>query len=211
MPKCKRCGKRGIFLKVNPEGICEVCEVEERYSKIFSDITPEQKECVDIRKQLVDLQEEREKEIHNLAAIKNQISSCEQILSEKEKLIIQKDEEILVQEFGLYQPKYDLVNSDAYKERLDNIRRDQKQMIKNNIAVTGNMNWTVNGSASQGKKMVKDMQKLLLRAFNAECDDLVEHIKYNNFESSLKRIYSSCESISKLGQIMSISVSPSYP
>ena len=58
--------------------------------------------------------------------------------------------------------------------------------------------------------MVKDMQKLLLRAFNAECDDLVEHIKYNNFESSLKRIYSSCESISKLGQIMSISVSPSY-
>ena len=120
------------------------------------------------------------------------------------------DEEILVQEFGLYKPKYDFASSDIYKKRLDDIRQKQKTMIKNNTAVSGNMGWTVNGSAAQGRKMVRDMQKLLLRAFNSECDDVVEHVKYNNFEASQKRIRSSCESISRLGQIMSIAVSPLY-
>ena len=49
---------------------------------------------------------------------------------------------------------------------------NEEDMIKAGAAVTGNMNWTVNGSKSEGKKMVKDMQKLLLRAFNSECDEV---------------------------------------
>lgn len=64
-------------------------------------------------------------------------------------------------------------------------------MIKAKTAVSGNMNWTVNGNASKGKKMVSDMQKLLLRAFNSECDDVIEHVKYNNIEASEKRITAS--------------------
>ena len=72
------------------------------------------------------------------------------------------------------------------------------------------MNWTVNGSKSQGNKMVKDMQKLLLRAFNVECDDIVDNVKISNFEKSMGRIMSTSEQISKLGTIMSISISPGY-
>lgn len=58
--------------------------------------------------------------------------------------------------------------------------------------------------------MVKDMQKLLLRAFNGECDELVSKVKYNNFEASKKRIEASCTAISKLGAIMNISISEKY-
>ena len=72
------------------------------------------------------------------------------------------------------------------------------------------MNWTVNGNASKGKKMVADMQKLLLRAFNSECDDVIEHVKYNNIEASEKRITTSREAISKLGTIMEVSIQPKY-
>lgn len=43
--------------------------------------------------------------------------------------------------------------------------------------------------------MVADIQKLLLRAFNAECDDIVEHVRYNNIESSEKRITASRDAI----------------
>ena len=77
-------------------------------------------------------------------------------------------------------------------------------------AVSGNMNWTVNGNASKGKKMVSDMQKLLLRAFNSECDDVIEHVKYNNIEAGEKRITTSREAISKLGTIMEVSIQPKY-
>ena len=36
------------------------------------------------------------------------------------------------------------------------------------------------GKKTQGNKMIKDMQKLLLRAFNSECDDLISKVKYNS-------------------------------
>lgn len=58
--------------------------------------------------------------------------------------------------------------------------------------------------------MVSDTQKLLLRAFNNECDDLVSKVKYTNFDASLDRIYKSAETISKLGTIMNISINKPY-
>ena len=96
--------------------------------------------------------------------------------------------------------EYDMVNSDAYKDRLNKIRETQKELIKKDQAVTGNMNWTVNGSKSEGQKMVKDMQKLLLRAFNSECDEVINRVTYANIELSEKRLHSSFEAISKLAE-----------
>lgn len=128
----------------------------------------------------------------------------------KQKNLVDMDEQILYQDFALYKPKYDLVNSDAYKNRLDKIRDLQKELIKSGEAVTGNMNWTVNGSKSEGKKMVKDMQKLLLRAFNSECDEVVSRVTYANIELSEKRLNTSFEAISKLGQIMSVAITRQY-
>lgn len=209
MAQCNRCGKKGMFLKVNSEGLCEAC-AQEQLAAMRAAMTPEQWGYVNLQDELFHLQQRRDEASFQLSSIQNEIARLEQLVLQKKNLLIQMDEEILMQEFGLYQPKYDFVNSDAYKERLDNIRQNQKAMIKNNVAVSGNMGWTVNGSPAQGRKMVKDMQKLLLRAFNSECDDVIEHVKYNNFEASQKRIRSSCESISKLGQIMSIAVSPYY-
>ena len=120
------------------------------------------------------------------------------------------DDEILVQEFGLYKPQYDFANSLDYKERLAKVRDQQKTLIKEKRAVNGNTSWQVNGSASKGKKMVSDTQKLLLRAFNTECDDIISKVKYTNFDASLDRIYKSSDAISKLGSIMNISVSNDY-
>ena len=83
-------------------------------------------------------------------------------------------------------------------------------MIKEKSAVNGATGWTVNGDATQGKKMVNDTQKLLLRAFNQECDELVNKVKYTNFDASLDRINKSAEAISKLGTIMNISIRREY-
>ena len=58
--------------------------------------------------------------------------------------------------------------------------------------------------------MVSDTQKLLLRAFNTECDDIIGKVKYTNFDASLNRIYKSSEAISKLGNIMNISITQEY-
>ncbi len=136
-------------------------------------------------------------------------TASEQLNAMKKKLIVM-NEELLLQDFGLYEPKYDFINSEQYKQRLNLIRQKQKEMIKNKTAVSGNMNWTVNGSLSQGKKMVSDMQKLLLRAFNGECEEITSKVTYANFETSQERITSSYEAISKLGRIMNVAVTYPY-
>ncbi len=58
--------------------------------------------------------------------------------------------------------------------------------------------------------MVTDTQKLLLRAFNNECDELINSVKYTNFDASLNRIRKSAATISKLGAVMDIAITAGY-
>ena len=134
---------------------------------------------------------------------------CNQINNAKSQLIV-TNEKLLMQEFGLYDPVYDFAASDGYKQRLDEVRNRQKELIKNNLAATADNTWTVNGSAAQGAKMVKDTQKLLLRAFNTECDEVIDKAKYNNFDMCVKRITSSRDAISKLGKMIHVSITDQY-
>ena len=77
------------------------------------------------------------------------------------------DDEILVQEFGLYKPQYDFANSLDYKERLAKVRDQQKTLIKEKRAVNGNTSWQVNGSASKGKKMAMPLSWMFDKVFDA--------------------------------------------
>lgn len=138
------------------------------------------------------------------------IEKLDSEIKNRENQIVDLDDEILVQEFGLYRPHYNFANALDYKDRLAEIRAKQKALIKSKTAVSGDTNWQVNGSSSQVKKMVNDTQKLLLRAFNTECDELIGKVKYTNYDASLNRIYKSAETISKLGVIMNISITPAY-
>jgi len=145
-----------------------------------------------------------------LAKLENDIATEKNKLAELKEVLVETNEEVLIQSFGLYTPQYDFLTSDVYKDKLNIIRAKQKDMIKNGEAVTGNNNWTVNGSHSQGKKMVSDMQKLLLRAFNGECEEITDRVTYSNYEASKKRIVTSGEAISKLGKIMDVAITPHY-
>ena len=140
----------------------------------------------------------------------SELEKIDKKIASKKKLLVDVEDEILVQDFGLYHPKFDFANALDYKEALADIRAAQKDLIKNSKAVSGNTQWQVNGSATKGRKMVADTQKLLLRAFNVECDELVSKVKYTNFDSSLERIRKSAEAISKLGSVMNISITPQY-
>ena len=159
-------------------------------------MSPELQDAVSLQAKVLALKEE-EKELN----VK---------ISQLHDSLLDLDEQTLYQEFALYKPKYEYKNIDEYKTKLDEIRDAQKWLIKQDKAVTGNTSWTVNNSVSQGRKMVKDMQKLLLRAFNSECDELISRVTCANVELSIRRLENSCEAISKLGTIMSISISSAY-
>jgi uncharacterized protein DUF4041/Meiotically Up-regulated Gene 113 (MUG113) protein len=71
-------------------------------------------------------------------------------------------------------------------------------------------NWEVNGSQSEGKKMVREISKLMLRAFNTEVDAIIRALKPYKQESAIDRLRKVEETIRRLGKTMQIQISPSY-
>lgn len=181
----------------------EIAVLQNEIAALKAQLTPE-------HITLAELNQEIEASRVTLETVYKSVVEKKALLKELESQIIETDETVMLQSFGLYTPRYSFMRADEYKARLLEIRANQKDMIKSKTAVTGSTSWTVNNSAAKGKKMVSDMQKLLLRAFNAECDDIVEHVKFNNLETSEKRITTSKDAISKLGDMMDISITPQY-
>lgn len=181
----------------------EIAVLQNEIAALKAQLTPE-------HITLAELNQEIEASRVTLETVYKSVVEKKALLKELESQIIETDETVMLQSFGLYTPRYSFMRADEYKTRLLEIRANQKDMIKSKTAVTGSTSWTVNNSAAKGKKMVSDMQKLLLRAFNAECDDIVEHVKFNNLETSEKRITTSKDAISKLGDMMGISITPQY-
>lgn len=195
----------------------ELEDLQQKHEDLQTLMTPEMQDAFALQSKIRELEKEIANQNDQISELQKEISKREtninkldQTISEKKSEIIWLDDEILVQEFGLYQPQFDFANSLDYKERLAEVRARQKDLIKDKKAVSGATNWTVNGNASQGKKMVSDTQKLLLRAFNSECDELVSKVKYTNFDASLNKIHKSAEAISKLGTTMDIAITRKY-
>lgn len=124
--------------------------------------------------------------------------------------IIQMDDTILLQESGLFESKYNLASVAEYKVRLDDIRRRQSAMIRDRSAFTAANDWTVNGSAAEGRRMIKEYSRLIIRAFNTECEETIDHVKIHNADSSRARIERSYEALNKLGGTMKIRITQAF-
>jgi len=131
-------------------------------------------------------------------------------IAELRKEVLVVEEVLLLESFALYVPKFKLNTSYEYKTKLDAIRDRQKVMIKSGEAATGKEGWEVNGSKAEGRKLVNDMVKLLLRSFNNECDVCIDNVKFDNIELGEKRLRQSFETCNRLGRVMSARLSEQY-
>lgn len=179
-------------------------------SQLKASITPEMKDAMRLRNHLEDLRNSQGRLQAQVETLQQTIKNLNAEIRNKKLQIIPLDDEILYQTCGIYTPHYDFTLAEQYKDRLTEIRQAQKDCVKSGNATTGSTNWTVNGDAKKGSKMVKDMQKLLLRAFNSECDELVEKVKYNTYDTAFKRMVTAANTVSKLGTIMDISITQKY-
>lgn len=127
----------------------------------------------------------------------------------QDELIFTEDE-VNLQSYGLYEPKYPFMDATAYKEKLDRIRQKQKELVKNRTATTSNPNLKLDNDLKKGQKMVKDTQKQILRTFNTECDMVIGKVKHSNYENSKKRIRKSYEQLNKLNDHIGIHIREGY-
>ena len=124
--------------------------------------------------------------------------------------IIELDDKILFQDFGVYQPQYNFATLDEYKDKLDEIREKQKDMIKNQTAAICNTAWKVQGSEKAGKKMIAENIKQILRNFNIECDLCISKVKFSNYDNSKERILKAFELQNRLNETNDIHIADEY-
>ncbi|KRM54594.1 DUF4041 domain-containing protein [Lacticaseibacillus sharpeae] len=127
---------------------------------------------------------------------------------EKEILVITDD--VAMQDFGLYRPQYAFANALDYKDKLADIRAQQKQMIKNSSAGNIFRPMTLDGSSSKGRSMQNKNIKQLLRSFNGECEAAIGKVTYSNFDRVVARINKSFEQLNKLNDPNGVRLTEDY-
>jgi hypothetical protein len=120
------------------------------------------------------------------------------------------DEEAHLQSFGFYKPRYNFTSSDQYQTALDNIRENQKWMIKDKSAAICRIEWVVSGSRAEGRKSTNQTLRLIMRAFNGECDAAIAKVKYNNIHVMEARIRKAWEMINSLVGVQQCEIVPAY-
>lgn len=146
-----------------------------------------------------------------LGALCAECAAAQAQLEQARQAIVVTQEIEILQEAGVYDYRHPLTDAAAYKGALQQLQDRIKTMTRaDGGAVTGATDWTVNGSRPQGAKMVRETSKLMLRAYNAEADNLVRSMKPYKLESAIARLNKVADTISRLGATMSIAISPRY-
>ncbi|MGL1958631.1 MAG: DUF4041 domain-containing protein [Colwellia sp.] len=132
--------------------------------------------------------------------------TLESIKSELSEMMAQKDEtsDLLdgyKNDISIYEPINDLVNvgffeepeylfetSERFKEEIKLLRDAQKELIKKKAAIEVPETIALTSNKSYTKRIVDGQVKLMLKAFNVECDILMSMVKASNFAKILERI-----------------------
>lgn len=125
--------------------------------------------------------------------------------------IVTTEDVALLQESGVYRYHHPLTDAVSYQVELEKIEAEIKEMVKKDGgAVLASTTWHVNNSLAQGRAMVRDFSKLMLRAFNAEADNLVRGLKPYKVDAAVERLEKVAQTIERLGRTMNIQISQPF-
>jgi len=124
--------------------------------------------------------------------------------------VVVLDDERVLQDVGIYRYHHPLENALAYRERLDDIAARITEMIKMGNAINKSNMFTFNGSLAKGRAMTNDLAKLMLRAYNAEAENVVRSLRAGNTVTAIKRLDAARMAISKLGKMMEMHIGDAF-
>ncbi|MHA6758748.1 DUF4041 domain-containing protein [Streptacidiphilus sp. PAMC 29251] len=124
--------------------------------------------------------------------------------------VIDLSDQRALQDVGIYRYHHPLESAAAYKEQLRSIEGRIDDVIKSSRAILAADMFTFDGSLARGRKLVVDLSKLMLRAYNAEADNCVRSLRSGNIRTAQRRLESAVTAIEKLGAIMELRINPEY-
>jgi hypothetical protein len=143
-------------------------------------------------------------------------SAANELALFEEGLRLKADDAHLL-EVGYYEPIYGFEDLPKYQREIDRIKEAQREMLRiggergdRSAAAYATENITYNGSEAEGRKLIKRVLQLMLRAFNGECDSFIARVNYRNVTTMQKRIRSSFEQINKIAATWHCRLSDKY-
>ena len=190
----------GLFDFLKKKELQEIGTLKEKLEKYkpIIDIEKEAELKTEELKKLVDSENAKIKDIEeNFTFLKNNYEDSLEIFKKLKKEVSIYESKLDLIEFGVYEPVFEFDKSEEYREEQKRIISLQKEMIKDETAATCSTNWTIDGSVTKGRASTKRNIKLILRAFNGECNSLIAKVKWNNVNQMKERIKKVSDKIKK--------------
>lgn len=101
-------------------------------------------------------------------------------------------------------------DSVALGEELKRVQTEAKQILQSKRATTAISGFTFNDSAAKGRKFVNDMSKMMLRAYNAECENCMLTVKAGNGDVARRRLERARDQVARLGRMINLEITGRY-
>jgi hypothetical protein len=204
-------------------GLNSALEAEAHRARVEADIAQRQQADAarhdqavsELESELRKLRSRHETELRDLAGRAEQAQAeaveLEAARKRVQEALIAAEEEQAIQEVGLYEFRHPLRDAVAYRDALEKLKLQIRSANrKDGGAISATTNWTVNGSAVEGRRMVRDFSKLMLRAYNAEAEALIKNMKPYKLSGAIDRLSKTAEIIERLCRTMDIRVTQEY-
>lgn len=138
------------------------------------------------------------------------IKKATQRFNELSKQVELYSEELEFIDVGLYNPKYKFTTSTYFKEKLNICRNEQKLMIKEEKAVQQPQSFDLNGDPAKGIQFLRRISKQMIFCFNSETREIIDKVKFSNFDKSKEKILKAANRINKFNSDLFMSLSQKF-
>jgi hypothetical protein len=160
---------------------------------------------------VLDIEQIKNQLMKNKTELENELIELRQEILVTKQSLVETQEIAMLQEVGIYEYSSELDTAIEYSTKIDELRAQIKSKnLLSGGAIRAAQGWTVNGSTSEGNKMVKEFSKLMLRAYNGEVDDAIRTLKPFKLQAAIDRVNKVEKSIEKLGKTMQIEIDDAY-
>ena len=161
-----------------------VIELAKNESKLKQSEQSLKLEITSLDSQIMELNNNKEKSDKNLIEIKEQLSIYQPIFD--------------LANIGFFdEPDYLYDTSERFKAEIKTIREEQKELIKKNRAISFPNQIKITDDITYVKRILSGQAKLMLKAFNTECDALMGLVKPSNYAKILERINKTATDLEK--------------
>lgn len=149
-------------------------------------------------------------EAQTMAECQERISALKNELAGWQRELALVQDEHAMQDVGIYKRHFAFDSVEKFRQEIQRCVEDQKSLVRTEKACSSSITWVVEGSEAKGRKMMQEQVKLMLRAFNGECDAAIAKVKHSNYLATQKRIRRAFDTLNKLGSTKQVAISQAY-